>query len=158
VAENWQSNIDWIIEGELAAFSVFALADLDRLQREGIGAIVSLTEYFPAELVGASGFKTLHLPIEDMTPPDSRQIEQYVEFVDRMLARSRAVGTHCLAGLGRTGTMIGCYLVSRGASAEDAIIRVREARPGAIQTETQERAIVQWERKLRGNWPSDRFR
>ena len=64
-----------------------------------------------------------------------------MEFVDRQFARGCAVGVHCMAGRGRTGTMIACYLVSQGMSAEDAIAEVRRARPGSIQTEAQEQAV-----------------
>ncbi|MGI5816716.1 MAG: hypothetical protein ACOX9R_01330 [Armatimonadota bacterium] len=80
---SWASTISWIVEDEIAAFSAFALADLDALAEAGICAIVSLTEQVPPELIGETRFDTLHLPIEDMTPPDSDQIEQFVEYVDR---------------------------------------------------------------------------
>ncbi|MFW6437921.1 MAG: dual specificity protein phosphatase family protein [Armatimonadota bacterium] len=141
---SWASTVSWIIEGKVAAFSAFVLSDLDDLEDEGICAIVSLTERMPPELSGETRFATLHLPIEDMTPPDHEQIETFVEFVDRHVTNGCAVGVHCLAGLGRTGTMIACYLVSRGRSAEDAIDEVRQARPGSIQTELQEQAVRRW--------------
>jgi len=142
---SWASTISWIIEDELAAFSAFALDDLNVLAEEGICAIVSLTERPPPELIGASRFSTLHLPIEDMTPPDREQIKHFVEFVDRHVGDGCAVGVHCLAGLGRTGTMIACYLVKRGRSADDAIEEVRRKRPGSVQTELQEQAVRRWE-------------
>ncbi|MEA3400836.1 MAG: dual specificity protein phosphatase family protein [Armatimonadota bacterium] len=151
-SDDWRMAISWVIEGEVAAFSALVLRQPERLQEAGIGAIVSLTEDLPSDLRGESRFEVLHLPIQDMTPPDMEQVERYVRFVDRMLATGRAVGTHCLAGLGRTGTMIACYLVSRGYSAEEAIRRVRDARPGAIQTETQERAVARWEMIQSGDW------
>lgn len=142
----WASTISWIIEDELAAFSAFVLDDLDALAEEGVCAIVSLTEEAPDELVGETRFATLHLPIEDMTPPDREQIERFVSFVDRHIERGCAVGVHCLAGLGRTGTMVACYLVTRGRSADQAIAEVRSARPGSVQTELQEQAVRRWER------------
>jgi len=142
--QSWASTISWIIDEELAAFSAFALGDLDALSNAGIGAIVSLTERMPPELVGEPRFSVLHLPIEDMTPPEREQVERFVRFVDRQRESEHAVGVHCLAGLGRTGTMIACYLVTRGRSADDAIAEVRRARPGSVQTETQEQAVRRW--------------
>ncbi|MBD3293664.1 MAG: protein tyrosine phosphatase [Armatimonadia bacterium] len=149
--QSWASTISWIIDGELAAFSAFALGDLDALADAGIGAIVSLTERVPPELVGEPRFSVLHLPIEDMTPPELPQIERFVEFVDRQRQRGHAVGVHCLAGLGRTGTMIACYLVTGGRSADEAIDEVRRARPGSVQTETQEQAVRRWAVTQSGN-------
>lgn len=148
----------WLNEGRLAAFPVWALHDLDALQRAGITAIVSLTEHFPHELVGERRFRTLHLPVLDMTAPATAQIEEFVEFVEQALSDGLRVGVHCLAGLGRTGTMIACYLVSQGASPEEAIAAVRSARPGSVQTEVQERAVRGWARRLSGQYPSDRYR
>ncbi len=154
---DWRTGISWMIESELAAFALFALADLGRLAAEGIGAIVSLTEEVPEPLVGERRFKLLHLPIVDMTVPETAQVERFVHFVDRMIAMGRPVGVHCLAGLGRTGTMIACYLVTRGMSAGQAIDHVRSVRPGSIQTEEQEQMVHRWERVRSGEWQSGRF-
>ncbi len=148
--DSWRQKISWIIDGELAAFSAFVLSDPELLTDEGICAIVSLTERFPTELVSQQRFATLHLPIEDMTPPEIEQIERFIDFVDGHVSDGCPVGVHCLAGLGRTGTMIACYLVSRGRSAQGAIDEVRQARPGSVQTELQEQAVARWERRISG--------
>ncbi|NLO08173.1 MAG: protein tyrosine phosphatase [candidate division WS1 bacterium] len=147
----WLNRVSWIIEGEIAAFSAFVLRDLDALAEMGICGIVSLTEDSPIELVGeGTRFRLLHIPVTDMTPPDSDQIARFVSFVETLVDEGCAVGVHCLAGLGRTGTMIACYLVSEGHGADEAIAMVRRARPGSIQTEEQEQAIRRWERSQRG--------
>jgi atypical dual specificity phosphatase len=153
----WPLKIDWVLEDRLAAFSAFALADPDRLEELGIRAIVSLTEEPPPELVGTTQFEILRLPITDMTAPETEQIERFVRFVDGVLDRGDAVGVHCLAGLGRTGTMIACYLVTLGRSADDAIDEVRRVRPGSIQTEYQEQAVRRWAMMQSGESNIGRF-
>jgi atypical dual specificity phosphatase len=148
---SWASTVSWILEGEIAAFSAFILDDLAGLADEGICAIVSLTERPPPELIGSSRFDLLHLPIRDMTAPEREQIEEFVAFVDNHLEDDCPVGVHCLAGLGRTGTMIACYLVTRGRTAEQAIDEVRRARPGSVQTDLQEQAVRRWAKIRSGN-------
>jgi len=49
---------------------------------------------------------------------------------------------HCAAGIGRTGTILACYLIKyQKYSAIDAIKKVRKERPGSIQSERQEFVI-----------------
>ncbi len=61
---------------------------------------------------------------------------------------------HCLAGLGRTGTIAACCLVASGRSPADAIRAVRAARPGSVQNPAQEAFVVAfaaaWEAQRQG--------
>ncbi len=154
---SWATEIDWVVEDRIAAFSAYALDDLDRLEEMGIEAIVSLIEQAPPELTGTRRFEVLWLPIEDMTAPDREQIEEFVAFVTDMHDQGKAVGVHCMAGLGRTGTLIACYLVTQGRTAEEAIEEVRRARPGSIQTEYQEQSIRRWAMTQSGESDIGRF-
>jgi ADP-ribosyl-[dinitrogen reductase] hydrolase len=58
------------------------------------------------------------------------------------LERGEHVVLHCLAGLGRTGTIAARLLVEFGMEPEAAILRVRDARPGSIQTRKQEKYVL----------------
>jgi len=56
---------------------------------------------------------------------------------------------HCLAGQGRTGTILASYLVKyQKMSADEAIQKVREERPGSIQSFSQEEIIFQFAKSL----------
>ena len=56
---------------------------------------------------------------------------------------------HCLAGLGRTGTILACYMIKyQKMSTQDAIDYVREKRHGSIQSYPQEEIIFRFEKSL----------
>lgn len=148
-------NFSYVIPGRLAGcaqpgrFSDLR-SDLSGLARQGIGAIVSLTERpLDAAALRDFGFRVLHLPVPDFTPPSRIQIRDFIAFVDSCMVDGVAVVVHCGAGIGRTGTMLACYLVSRGQTAAEAIDMVRAARPGSIETEEQERSIMDYGRTVK---------
>lgn len=122
-------------------------SDLDQLIAEGIGALVTLTEHpLDPAIVRGKGFRYLHLPIVDLTAPSLAQIDEAMQFVDAALSDEVPVALHCLAGLGRTGTLLACHLVHRGESPDEAIAEVRRRRPGSVETPSQGAAVREYAR------------
>ena len=116
--------------------------DLEFLKMHNLSAIVSLSEQrLEKAFIEEFGFAYLHLPVPDFTAPSFGQIEQFMEFQRTAEASGVGAVVHCGAGLGRTGTMLACALVSRGYDAESAIERVRTLRPYSIETVEQEDAV-----------------
>lgn len=142
-------NFSWLIESKLAGCGrPESEAELNGLTHEGIKAIVSLTgtPLYP-EPVNRLGFAYLHSHVSGA--PSSVQLHEIIQFIEEQNAQSKPVVVHCAEGMGRTGTVLAAYMVYNGLTADDAISKVREKRPGSIQNLDQENAIRVFERTLR---------
>ena len=136
-------NFGWVLNDELAGSQGPAsLDDLSFLYSQGVRAVVRMEERTIAANTG-NQFDLVDMfePVPDFTPPELDQIQRMIEFIDQQTAEKRPVVVSCYAGIGRTGTVLACYLVHRGATPVDAINRVRELRRGSVQTPEQEAAV-----------------
>ncbi len=126
--------------------------NLRELRGLGIGAIVTVCEEpLDSGPLDENEFRSLHLDVSDFKAPTIGQIESAMQFMGQSSREGKAVLVHCFAGMGRTGTLLACYLVSEGRSAGVAIDEVRRARPGSIEDPSQERVIHAWELHVRGS-------
>jgi atypical dual specificity phosphatase len=141
------NNFSFVIPGVLAGMErpgTFAKLreDFEFLKNHKISAIASLTEtQLDHVYLEEFGFRYLHLPVADFTPPTVGQIEIFLDFLRSSERDGLAVVVHCGAGLGRTGTMLACALVGRGYAAEAAIDKLRTLRPYSIETIEQEDCV-----------------
>lgn len=137
------SGFRWVIKGLLAGSGKPGLLapieeDLSFLRDQGFRVIVTLTEK-PLEIpVDDYGIVAMHFPIADMGFPMPRECDSIVSKIVEYTEQAMPVLVHCKAGLGRTGTVLACYLVAQGEGAERAITRVRIINPNYIQTPAQE--------------------
>jgi len=144
-------NFSWLVEHKLAAMTYPESEDaFTLLWKMGIRALINLTEEpLPGEFLRKVGILTEHIPIVDFTAPTLRQVEQALAMIHFYLRRNMPVAVHCIAGLGRTGTILACYLVREGKSADEAITVIRRWRPGSIETLDQEAVIHEYEQFCR---------
>ena len=137
----------WVIDGQLAGMPRPGgreplEVDLSFLEGQGIDLLVSLTEVGTDPVAAAShGIDVLHLPVKDFTAPTLLQLREFVIAATRAMAEGRAVGVHCGAGKGRTGTFLSSYFVAQGMTGDEAIEHVRALRPGSVETAAQAQAV-----------------
>lgn len=144
------TNFSWLIEEKLAGSGMPTTFDeLDWVLKQGVKSIVTMTENALPE-TWVEDVKYLHVPTPDLTAPDMDKIDTAVDFIHQRINNNEAVMVHCAAGMGRAGTVLACYLVKyHKHSAKDAIDKLREQRPGSIQSESQEIAITLYEKHVK---------
>jgi protein-tyrosine phosphatase len=93
------------------------------------------------------------MAVRDFSVPGETEMRAILDALDEALAEGHVVYLHCRGGLGRTGTVVGCYLVRHGADPDEALRRIRTAldeagRAGHASPETAEQlALVRsWRR------------
>lgn len=166
-AERPMPNTYWIETGKFlageypgATRAADAEARLRLLLDAGIDYFIDLTR--PRELPEYESLLATLRPdasyrrfaIEDHgLPDDASVVVAALDCIDEALAGGRNVYLHCRAGVGRTGTVLGCYLVRHGARGRDAIDRLYDLWqqsersrkiPQIPETDEQEHYVRSW--------------
>ena len=132
-----------------------------RILDAGVTCFVDLTtprdplepyDHLLAELADGATIRESH-PVPDMSIPGSHeQTRAILDTIDRVRDEGGIVYLHCWGGIGRTGTIVGCWLVRHGMTSDKALDRVAElwaSRPDSAwstspQTEPQFRYVREW--------------
>ncbi len=144
----------WVLPGKLSAGEYPGARETTEIRRKAqrfldaqIHCFFDLTEahelvayapVFHAE-AAARGQTVEHVrwPIRDLSTPSVATLRQILDALDARLAVGQAVYVHCWGGIGRTGTVIGSYLVRHGLTGDEAlatIARLRRGTPDAYKT------------------------
>jgi atypical dual specificity phosphatase len=142
-------NFSWLIKNKLAGSAIpTSIKEIDWVIEQGVKSIVTIREE-PLDDDWIKNVNYLHVMSNDMGVPEFDDLTNTVDFIHQRLNDEEPVMVHCLAGLGRTGTILASYLVKyENMSADKAIEKVREIRPGSIQSYPQEEMIFQFEKSL----------
>ena len=140
----------WLIENKLAGSGIpTSIDEVQWVIKQGVKSIVTIRE----ESLDESWIKDvnyLHVLSNDMGVPEFDDLVHAVDFIHRRITNNEPVLVHCLAGMGRTGVILACYLVKyQKMSASEATEKVREERPGSIQSYPQEEIIFRFEKFLK---------
>jgi protein-tyrosine phosphatase len=126
-----------------------AWLEIEALEEAGVTLFLDLTqdgELEPyASLVGPPA-RYLNRPIRDFSIPSLDGLVATLDEIDAELASGGVVYVHCWAGCGRTGVVVGTWLVRHGADPNAALARIAEARGlGCPQTLEQRAFVLGWE-------------
>jgi Cyclin-dependent kinase inhibitor 3 (CDKN3) len=108
-------------------------ASVEALEGAGVTLFVDLThpsdplDAYDRHLVGA---RRVGEPIPDMGTPTEGQLIRILDTVDDARAGGGTAYVHCWGGVGRTGTVVGCWLVRHGLDRGDAIATIAALRAG----------------------------
>jgi len=140
-------NFSWLIYGKLAGSAIPTSKDeINWVEEQGIKSIVTVREE-PLDENWVEDVKYLHVISNDMGVPEFSDLVNSVDYIHKRITEDEPVMVHCLAGLGRTGTILACYLIKyEKISAKNAIQKIREKRHGSIQSFTQEEIIFRFEK------------
>ncbi|KAF2758314.1 tyrosine-protein phosphatase CDC14 [Pseudovirgaria hyperparasitica] len=107
---------------------------LSHFSARNIGLVVRLnSELYCPSYFTALGIQHLDMIFDDGTCPPLGLVRKFVNMAHEMIANNKGIAVHCKAGLGRTGCLIGAYLIYRhGFTANEVIAFMRFMRPGMV--------------------------
>jgi protein tyrosine phosphatase len=166
----------WVVPGKLLAG--YYPGDLDKglmayklkgLLSSGISTVINLMEPHEIDFYGnrfdkyethltsfaqtqSLPVECLRFPIRDMGIPSEELMKQILDTIDQANSLNKSVYVHCLGGVGRTGTVVGCYLIRHGLADSKNVLKViaslmekgRVFRYRSPQTFEQEAFVFNW--------------
>ena len=108
---------------------------LSHFRKRNVGLIVRLnSQLYTPSYFTALGINHLDMIFDDGTCPPLHMVKEFITLAHEMITvKNKAIGVHCKAGLGRTGCLIGAYLIYRhGFTASEIIAYMRFMRPGMV--------------------------
>jgi atypical dual specificity phosphatase len=146
----------WVLPGRFLAGSHPAV-HLDILLAAGVDSFVDLTcpqePIAPYALAARGRARWRGFAITDYSVPGARLMREIVAHIDGELAAGATLYLHCHAGVGRTGTALGCWLVEQGLSGAEALALIARKRhtlahlaasPRSPETDAQREFVLRW--------------
>eukprot|EP00750_Incisomonas_marina_P006097 INCI14320.4.p1 GENE.INCI14320.4~~INCI14320.4.p1 ORF type:complete len:441 (+),score=74.92 INCI14320.4:130-1452(+) len=102
-------------------------------RQRNVKTIIRLNKrYYDAKRFTKVGIDVVEIYFRDGGVPTMKQVNMFLACMERV-PKDEGIGVHCKAGLGRTGTLIACYLMKHyRLTAPESIAWIRICRPGSI--------------------------
>ncbi len=131
------------------------ISTLTWLAEHDIGLIIDLTtpddpltDYTQYLATYAPQIAYQRFPIRDVSIPSTPLMLAILDAMSAAVAAGKRVYVHCWGGIGRTGTVIGCWYVRNGATGDEALVRIRQCRIGiegaSPETDEQRDFVRSW--------------
>lgn len=127
--------------------------DIDFLRKAEVDVLVSALTLAEAEELGLAaeaeccrsrGVEFISIPIEDRSVPASASLfGELLTSLNQSLAKGKAVGVHCRAGIGRSSLIVASLLIRNGFSADAAFLVIQEARGCPVPDTAEQRQWVE---------------
>lgn len=153
--------LDWVKGYSIEGASIFATSasNVDlygaAIHTQGYTCLLDFEHPRPTHELFEVPEEATRYRIADFHPPTEAQVLGACRQLDAWLDAGKQVVTHCLAGKGRTGTVLACYLAwKHQLDGDEAIGRIRAAAKAthygkAVETPEQEECVRAWARKVR---------
>jgi predicted metal-dependent hydrolase len=137
----------WVEPGRLLAGPY--PEDPGALVASGIAATLDLTEsgegwadYWSAQ----PELEHHRIGLQDFARPSEGDMRRVLAAIDELLERGLSVYVHCRGGRGRTGCVVGCYLIERGAAPPAALESIRQwcGHDHSPETDEQRELVRTW--------------
>lgn len=103
---------------------------------------------------GGPSVECHRMPIRDLDVPSLEFMVQILDRIDASLEKDQPVYTHCWGGRGRTGTVVGCWLIRHGIAEKKTVLekirKLRQCDPKAHwpspEMPDQIRMVLSWKK------------
>jgi len=122
--------------------------EIEFLKAKGIHHIVSLTEQHHAKDLLGKSFALHHISIIDMSAPTLEQAHELMKIFEKAEQKNERTAVHCLAGIGRTSTLIMAAEMLRGKKKQDLLQKLAKQNPSFSFSGSQAEFIKSLEESL----------
>jgi atypical dual specificity phosphatase len=167
VSVEMSRNFSWVIPCKLGGISIPKHQDqIKAFEFMNIGLVVSVLEeeQLDASMFEGTTVKNIHYNVVNYHPPVMSDLLEIISKMEDTISTGKGVIVHCGGGKGRAGTILACFMLKHGLdgtinkdgypkmSGSEAIDKLRELRPGSIETKRQEEFIKEYNNLLwKGN-------